>query len=197
MVEKFYKPIERIETASARLDFNIFKRKSDARTPSGLILSYAQKAKKEGNMNTALFLQELYKKVWALETQEKAVLKSWKKKSGVHYVVHPDRVIATRYKRDEPGETPHEKNIEMSNNEINDVIHSINQLNKGQNIKTSAIAELTYGKNWRAVFSTRGQHTKLVEILNYLEYCGVTHYYRRGETRVLKDIREIQEVLKK
>lgn len=176
------------------LDLELFKKRSDARTPSGLVLSYAQRFRKEGNFEYAFVFQELYRQVFNLEKSEEYKALQWKKKSGVEFIVEPHRVIAIRYQRSEPDEKPKETRRELTRDEINHVIYWIGKLQKEEGIKTSELAEKVYNLPWKQVFSNRHKHKHLVEILNYLDYKEKIKYSRKGKIKVVGKI-EHQENL--
>ena len=180
---------------SPRLDLKIFRKKSSAKTPSGLVLSHAKKFRKIGNIEMAQYMQELYKQIFNLETSEKIVFQSWKGKSGLKIFNKPDRIIVIWYKKTEKDSEPKEIKNEILKEEINKVILSINKLNENENIESSDIAVETYKRNWKSIFSDRKTHITFTHILNVLEYYGMIKYFRSGKVRVLKNVREIQEVL--
>lgn len=195
--EIFERNIQKEEHSEPRLDLGILKRKSNAKTPSGLVLSYAKKSREKGDLEMALLLQEIYKKVRDIEISEKVRLESWKGKSGIKVIVMPDKFIIIRHQKIEKGEKPKEIRSEVSRQEVNKVIWAINELAKTfDKIPTSKIAEKVYRKKWGNVFSTRPEHITLTHILNILEYYGIIHYFRSGYTTILKEIRNIQVVLK-
>lgn len=174
----------------SKIDLNIIKKKSSGKTPKGIVLGYLKKLKdSEAPFEYLKVLENLYKEIANLETSEKFRAKQWRGKSGVKYLTYPDKIISIRYKREDIGEIPKEIRIEILKEEINKVIWAINKLERNE-LKTSEIAELVYGKNWKDVFSTRPEHIKLVEILNFLEYKNWIHYYRSGKIKILNKIEE-------
>jgi len=192
--EIFTKNVETETFQNDKFDLNLFKKKSSAKTPAGIVLGFMKKLKNsEAPLEFKILLQEIYKKIWSLEESEKVRFETWRGKSGVYFIIKPDRVIAVRYRKPDKFERPKEVKIELTKQEINQVSWAISKLNEGKEIPTSEIGEKVYGKKWKDIFSNRKQHIKLVEILNYLEYKGWIHYYRSGKIKVLK---EIQEVLK-
>lgn len=199
-VEKFYKPVEVVESEiNSKLDINIFRRKSNAKTPSGLILSYAIKAKKDGNMNTAIFLQELFKKIYALEVTEKIQFESWRKKGGIRVWAEPDNILVEFAGRRDKEDKPNIKIKEYSKVDVNKMIFCINQLKDEYNnrIPSRVLGEKFYGGGWDLrVFSKRTDHMKFTHLLGILDYYQIIKYNRRGFTSVIKEVREIQEVLK-
>ena len=197
MKEIFSPRIEIEERSESKLDLNLFRKKSSARTPSGLVLGYLKKLRNSDiPLEYKIMLQGLYKEIWNLEESEKVVFESWKGKSDVKYFLRPDRIIAVRFRKFDKNEKPREVSMELLKSDINRIIWGINKLNKGQEIPTSEIAEEVYNKKWKYVFSNRKQHVFLVECLNYLEYVGLIHYFRSGKIKVLRNVRYIQEIIK-
>lgn len=190
MVWKGEKRTREIKLTKPKVELNIIKKKSYAKTPSGLILSYAKKFHKAGNLENAILFQELYKKIKSMESSESFKAKSWKGKSGVKFLTYPDKVISIRYKKSEPNEEPKEIKREITKEEINRVIWAINQLNQKEWIETSEIGEKVYNISWKQVFSDRFKHTNLVEIFNYLEYKNWIEYSRSGKIKVLTKLEE-------
>jgi len=167
------------------LDLKLLKKRTNANTPSGLMLKYSKQFKDEKNFLMAKLFQELYTQVKNMEESEQFKAKQWRGKSGVTYQIKPDLVIAIRFRKKDIGEKPIEVKTEMTKEQINKVRHAINQLNTEKLTETRYIAELVYKKEWNKVFSNRPQHTLLVEILNYLEYKQEIKYYRSGKVKVL------------
>jgi len=192
----YKKNIETEQKENAKLDLSVLKKKSSAKTSSGLVLGYLKKLK---NANAPFeylkVLESLYKDIKGLEVSEEVKFDSWRGKSGVHFLVKPDFVIAVRYRKADKFEKPKKVKLKITKDEINKVIWAINKLDEGNEIPTSEIAEKVYGKKWNLVFSTRKQHIKIVEIFNYLEYINSVHYSRRGSIMVLKPPIEIQSKL--
>ena len=122
-------------------------------------------------------------------------MKRFKGDGDIKYFNQPDSIIVSYYQHLDEGEEAKEIRDEISKQEINKVINSINKLNEGKRIPTSAIAHLTYGMSWKEVFANRPIHIRLTHILGILNYYGITHYSKRGFTSVIKQVREIQEIL--
>ena len=183
--EVFTKDLESVQMSEPQLDLKILRKRTSAKTKNGLVLSYAKKFRQEGNLEMAIFCQELYKQMFKLEKIERFQADQWRGKSSVNFLIEPHRVIVERYRRIDRHQKPIKVSSELTREEINRVIWAINELNKGKTIETSAIAETVYNKGWKLVFSTRKLHIKLVEILNYLEYRKDIHYSRVGKIKVL------------
>ena len=174
-----------VENVVHGLDMNIFQKKPNVKTQSGIVLHYARQFKEKKNFEYAMLLQEIYKKVRDLETSEKFKANQWRGKSGVSYQENPDFVIAIRYQKADIGEEPKEIRTELTKNDINRVIWAINQFKDKKVIETSEIAEKVYSMIWKDIFSDRKKHTKIVEIFNFLEYKKQIKYYRSGKIEVL------------
>ncbi len=183
---KVNKPLENIEEPV--LDLKMLKKKTNAKTPSGLMLKYAKQFKdKKDFLMTQLFL-ELHSQIRQMEKTETYRAKQWRGRSGVTYQIKPDYVIALRFRKKDIGDKPSEVKTEMTKEQINRVkwvIHVLDTLDAKELIETRDIAEKVYNKPWDKVFSNRKEHTILVEILNYLEYVGEIRYYRSGKIKVL------------
>jgi hypothetical protein len=188
MVIKKARQIEIEERTEPKLDLSILRKKSTAKTPSNLILSYMKSFKKDGNLEMAILFQEIFKKIKAMETSEKFKQENWKNKSGLNFLIKPDKVICISHQKFEPGEKPKEIRTELTREEINKVIGAINKLNKDEYIPTSELAEETYKTPWKKVFSNRQQHIKFTKILNYLEFRKDIEYSRVGKIKVLRKI---------
>jgi hypothetical protein len=182
------KKIEReIMGEENKLDLNLFKKQGNATTYKGYLISELKRQRDMGRFDIALLVQHFYKKYLEFEKHEEVILKSWRGKSGVRFEEKPEIVICIRHRKADRTEEAKEVKIELERQEINRVLKIISDLNEGEFIDTSVIAEKYYGKDWHSVFSTRKQHIKLVEILNYLEYKGNIYYSRRGKIRLLKE----------
>jgi len=191
------KPNETIEAQG--LDIKLLRKKSNALTPSGLILSYSQEANKKEDKTTALFLQELYKKVYDLETSEKIRIKSWRGKGGIRVWSSPDKIFVEFAGKRDKEDKPNVQVKEYLKEDINKMILCINSLKEEYNNKIPSryLGEKFYGGNWDSnVFSKRTKHQVFTHLLNILDFYNIIRYNRAGFTSVIKPVREIQEVLK-
>lgn len=191
------KPKEIIEERG--LDLKLLRRKSNALTPSGLILSYSQEANNKGDRTTALFLQELYKKVYDLETSEKIRIKSWRGKGGIRVWSSPDKIFVEFAGKRDKEDKPNVQVKEYLKVDINKMIICINKLKEeyDNRIPSRKLGEEFYGGNWDSnVFSKRTKHQIFTHLLNILDFYSIIRYNRAGFTSVIKPVREIQEVLK-
>ena len=79
------------------------------------------------------------------------------------------------------------------------MIVSINKLKDefDNKIPSRQLGEDYFKGNWDyEVFSKRGIHHKFTHILNILDYYKIINYNRAGFISVLRNVKEIQEVLK-
>ncbi len=180
---KIKRPLENIEEPV--LDLKMLKKKTNAKTPSGLMLKYARQLKDKKDFLMAQLFLELHSQIRQMEKTETYRAKQWRGRSGVTYQIKPDYVIALRFRKKDIGDKPSEVRTEMSKEQINRVRYAINVLNTKEIIETREIAEKVYNITWSKVFANRPHHTILVEVLNYLEYVGEIKYYRSGKIKVL------------
>ena len=146
----YTKNIEREGQSNNKIDLSLFRKKSSAKTFKGIVIGFMKKiTNSEGQTfskrEVILLFQELYKKIGNLETSERFKQKIWKGKSGIKFLVYPNKVICVSYQKFEPGETPKEIRTELTKEDINKVISTINKLDKGKEIISPLIAEKTYG----------------------------------------------------
>lgn len=129
-------------------------------------------------------------------------IKGWKGKSGIIEVIkHPDRVIIKRMQKKLPGEKPTEVEIEVTKQQINAIIVSLNLLRESQPIETRDLA-MAYSRilglghsNWTEFFGDRKEHNMLTTALCFLEKEGLIHYRRDGKTTILREKMDIQRIL--
>jgi hypothetical protein len=183
MVEIKVKQIE-IQREEPKIDLSIFKKRSNSKTFRGYLIGKIKQARDEENPEIVQLLSHLYKKYNELEI-EGFKPKRWRGKSGVLFIEHPDYVLSIRHKKTDIGEKPQEVHTELSRKSINKVLETILKLDKGKPLKTSEIAEETYQRAWKTIFSDRPTHIKLTEIFNYLEYKGKIKYYRSGRIKLI------------
>ena len=162
--EVFTKQTESVE--EQKIDNSIFKKRSNAKTSSGIVLGYMKKLKNSGaGLEYLKLLESLYKEIKNLETSEKI------------------RIIK----------------MDFTKQEINRMIVCINKLKEEYNNKMPSrqLGEEYFHGNWDyKVFSKRSIHHKFTHLLNILDYYQIIKYNRAGFTTIIKEVREIQEVLK-
>jgi hypothetical protein len=191
-VIKYSRPIERIEKQEGipKLDLSILKKKSSAKTPAGLVLSYAKEFKKKGNLEMTILFQELYKKIIAMETSEKIKILKWRGKSGLSLIEKPDKFICITFKKADKGETPKEIKKEIMKEDLNKLIIVLNSFEDKEKIPTSEIAEKLYHQSWKhEIYGEREKHIALTYMLGILEQKKYIHYSRRGFTTILNQLR--------
>jgi len=195
MVEKIVvnPEVEKIEIQ--KLDLSLFKRRGNSHTYLGYMLQKMKEARDKRNFDVALLIQFFYKKYLEFEEHEKVLLQGWKGKSGIQVINKPDYFTIVTYQKSDQDSEPQEIKRDISKMEVNRIIGVINLLNEGKKISTRDIGEKAYKREWDRIFSDRFLHTNLNLILRFLDYYGLTHY--RGKyTTVVKNVREIQEIIK-
>lgn len=170
------------------LDPKLLRKKGNAKTFSGWLLSSMKKARDEENFETAIFIEAIYKKYMGFQTSEKLKIKLWKGKSGIKLEEYPDKFICITYRKQEKDSEPQETKKEILKTDLNDLIVVLNSFENKNKIPTSEIAEKLYGKNWKLVFSDRQKHIELTYMLNILEQKGKIKYSRRGFTTIIKNL---------
>jgi|SRR3990167_1938637 len=189
MVEIFEPQIEKIEEKG--IDWNFLKRRQKKyKGAKGIILGDLMRAKNDKNWEMAKYLEDLLTRVIFMETQEKIVIESWKGKSGISLIEHPDRFICITYKKMEKGEKPKEMRKEILKEDLNKLIVVLNSFKNKLKIPTKEIAEKLYKKSWQEwVYGHRDYHISLVYMLNILEQKKLINYSRRGFTTILNQLR--------
>jgi hypothetical protein len=197
--EVFTKPIQ-TEERKQDLDLKILKKRGNEKTFSGYMIQRMKLAREEGNFELCAVIQHFYKKHLEYQTMDTVRFENWKGKSGIRVFLEPSKIIVIRHQKKEPDSEPTEIRTEILKQDINDVITAINKINKlndkKEKIESSTIACTTYQEEWKDIFSNRSLHIQFTHILGILDYYGLIHYYRSGKVQVLKEVREIQEVLK-
>lgn len=138
--------------------------------------------------------------------RDKVVLEMWKGKSGLKIIEKPDCFMITRHQKKEKDGVPEKIVSEVDKTEVNEIIHSINVLNRSMENKgiesaerwvpTRDLAEFTYKIDWDAhIFSDRSLHHKVTYILNILEYYKMIVYSRGGKSRIVNPAENVEEVL--
>jgi hypothetical protein len=197
MVEKFCKQIETIEEDG--LDRSLLRKKGNSKTFLGWILARKNDYQKEKNFEMAKVMETIYKKGHEFETSEKIRIESWRGKGGIKVWSTPDKIIVEFAGKRDKGEKPNIQRREYTKQEINEMIICINKLKEEHNnkIPSRQLGEAYFKGNWdMKVFSKRTDHHKFTHILNILDYYKIIRYNRAGFTSVLREVKEIQEVLK-
>jgi hypothetical protein len=194
-----YPQLIKEDNSNRKLDLKILNKKSKAKTPANLILSYAKRFKKDGNLEMTILFQEIYKQLSYMEISEKIRINSWRGKGNIKIWEKPDRIIVEFAGKRDKNDKPNIQKREYLKEEINKMIFSINKLKDKFNnkIPSRELGEDYFQGGWDLrVFSNRSDHHKFTHILNILDYYKIIQYNRAGFTTVLRNVREIQEVLK-
>jgi len=191
------KQVENIEEPI--LDLKLLKKKTNAKTPSGLMLKYFKQFKDNKNFLMAKLFEELYYQVRNMEVSEKIRIESWRGKGGIKVWFTPDNIIVEFAGKRDKFEKPKIIRREYTKQEVNQMILCINKLKEEfkNKIPSRYLGEEFFGGNWDTnVFSKRSKHTTFTHLLNILDYYQIIRYNRAGYVSVIKEVREIQEVLK-
>ena len=182
------------------LDLKLLKKRTNSKTPSGLMLKYAKQFRDKGNFLMAKLFQELYTQIRNMEVSEKIRIESWRGKGGIKVWSTPDKIVVEFAGKRDKGEKPNIIRKEYTKQEINQMILCINGLKEEfkNKIPSRYLGEAYFKGDWDMnVFSNRSNHTKFTHLLNILDYYRIIKYSRVGFTSVIREVREIQEVLKK
>lgn len=169
------------------IDFSLMRKKGNSKTFGGWIIQRMKEARDNNKPEMFQVLNMIYQKYMEFETSEKVKIDSWKGKSSLQVFEYPDKFIVVTFQKPTPDDKAKEVKIEITKQEVNEVLVQIYILNEGKPIKTSEIAESTYKRKWKSIFSDRQTHIKLTKILELLEYKGITKYNRKGYTTILKE----------
>ncbi len=183
-----------------KIDNSIFRKKSSGKTASGIVIGYIKKLKNSGaGLEYLKLLESLYKEIKNLEKSETIRIDSWRGKGGIKVWATPDKIMVEFAGKRDKDEKPNIQRKEYTKQEINQMILCINKLkNEYDNkIPSRQLGEEYFHGNWDyKVFSKRSTHHKFTHLLNILDYYQIIKYNRAGFTSIIKEVREIQEVLK-
>lgn len=186
----------RLETYSDRkkIDLSIFKKRGNEKTYHGWLIQKVKESRQQGNLEVCEILINCYKKYNEFKESEEVKLDSWKGKSSLEIIEHPDYFEIITFQKPTQDDKPQEVKTEITKLEVNRIINTINELNNGEKINTRDIGEKAYKRDWNKIFSDRPLHIQLNLILRLLDYKGLTRY--RGKyTTVIKKVKDIQEIL--
>ena len=186
------------EEKTVNLDLSILRKKSSAKTPSGLLLVHAQNHLRKKNFEFAYYLQEIYKQVKAMETSnrlrnQKAVveieiLEGWKGIDNLEMFLgfDADFIIKSHQKNKETGEVTTQTH-QITRLAVNTVLSLIKQeeigkmvgyrdfvpkIMKKYDLKIS-LNSFNGGKNrTRYYFPKYYYPIKILEALNLIKYSG-------------------------
>jgi hypothetical protein len=191
------------EIVKKQRELKYLQKSSEAKNFKSWLTSRLQLATLNNDKETQIILDSIINKYNEFSKVGQAKFNSWKGKSGIiDLIQEPERIIVVKMQKPEPDSEPQEVRIEITKEEVNAVIESLNILRNEQPIPTSKLA-MVYSnrlnmnhKNWKDFFSDRINHNKLTIILNVLDNEGLIKYERSGKTRILKDKLEIQPIFK-
>ena len=179
MKKVYTKQIETESFNNDKLDLNILKKRSSAKTSSGVVLGFMKKLKNSNApLDYLILLQELYKKISSLEKSEKIRINSWRGKGGIKIWSTPDKIIVEFAGKRDKNDKPNIQRKEYTKQEINRMIICINKLKEefDNKIPSRQLGEEYFGGNWDyKVFSQRGKHHKFTHLLNILDYYQIIH----------------------
>jgi len=164
MKEVFNKEVEKVNYSAPKLDIKIFRKRTNAKTICGLILSYAQQFKKNGDYQHAILFQELYKKARDLEVSETIKFESWRGKGGIKVWATPDKINVEFAGPRDKDEKPNITRKAYTKGEVNRMIVCINNLKEefDNKIPSRKLGEKYFGGNWDTnVFSKRSDHVHI------------------------------------
>lgn len=190
---------------------SIINKQTNAKTFKSYLIACIKLARFEKNLEVALLLEELLRKLNNYEKVAISRLKSWKGKSSLSIIKRPDRIIVITYQKKDQDSKPLEVKNEISKEELNNVILALNRFTKGEKIHTKALAEqfcriadITFDNErrplfsnnkfiWKNFFAWRFMHIKFNLMLRVLDKEGVIKY--RGAQSEILDSLSIQEIL--
>jgi len=197
--EVFNKSVETETFKNDKIDLSILRKKSSAKTAKGIVLGFMKKLKNsDAPLDYLILLQEVYRKIYDLEESEKIRIESWRGKGGIKVWAKPDRIIVEFAGKRDKNEKPKIQRKEYTKQEINQMIVCINKLKSefDNKIPSRQLGEEYFGGNWDyKVFCKRSDHHKFTHLLNILDFYKIIRYNRSGYTTVLREVKEIQEVL--
>jgi hypothetical protein len=198
IVEKKCPVIERYET-NHNLDLALLRKKGNSKNLRGVLIQKMKEARQEGNFDVVELLQWVYKENERFQISERIRFESWRGKSSkIRIIKKPDSFIVEFPDRRDKDQEPKIVTKEYSHEEVNEMITAINKLKETyEKIPSRKLGEEFYKKDWDTeIFCNRPLHIRYTHLVNILDFIGIVHYYRSGKVQVLKNVREIQEVLK-
>lgn len=182
------------------IDTSLFRKKSSGRTAKGICLGYMKKLRDaNAPLEYLKVLENMYRDIANLEISDKIRIESWRGKGGIKVWASPDKINVEFAGARDKDEKPNIQRKEYTKDEINQMIICINKLKEEfkNKIPSRELGAAYFKGNWDMnVFSKRPNHIKFTHLLNILDYYQIIHYNRAGFTSVIKEVREIQEVLK-
>ena len=195
----FNKSIETETFQNDKLDLSILRKKSSAKTAKGIVLGFMKKLKNsDAPLDYLILLQEVYRKIYDLEESEKIRIESWRGKGKIKVWATPDNINVEFAGPRNKDEKPKIQRKKYPKHEVNQMIVCINKLKEefDNKIPSRKLGEEYFGGNWDyKVFCKRSDHHKFTHLLNILDFYKIIHYNRSGYTTMLREVKEIQEVL--
>ena len=169
--------------------------KSNAKTPSGIVLTHANKHCKDGNIEMEVYLRELYKQVKEVEKEtnkpcvEIEIVEGWKGKDNIEIFkgFTEDFVIKRHQKEKSTGEIKSSSHT-IPFEDVNRLLYFIKKWKVGESRKCYDFAEIIGEKDWKEVWKKR---TDVYFPLYYypikcLEKIGIIKYSGKGVITRLK-----------
>lgn len=173
------------------LDINLLKKKSNASTFSGLLLVKMKDARDRGNMETAIFLQniyKLYKDFTPKNINKIEILDGWKGKDSPEiYKSFDNDFTIVCHQKDKEGEVMKiEKQVSATN--VNRLWYFIQDWKIGEEHKCYDFAKVVGESNWQEVWKKRTEvyFTLYYYPLKCLEAMNLIKYSARGIITRLK-----------
>jgi len=187
IVEKKCRPIERIITDKPKIDLSLLRKRGSAKTPSGLILGYMQRARHDGNMELTILFQEIYKQILPLEKKqtrpliEIEIMDGWKGKDNLEiYNGLEDNIVIISHQKDkDTGEISKSTHIVL-HEDLNRILFFIKKWKVGESHRCYDFAEILGEKDWKEIWKKRtGVYfkkyyfpIKILEKLKLISYSG-------------------------
>ena len=197
IVEKMAREVESIVSVrqEPKIDISLLRKKSNAKTPAGLILSYLQKARKMGNLELSIFLQELYTQIIPLEKKRLApiieieIVEGWKGKDILQIWggVENDWMIRSHLKDKDTGKVSSSNHL-IKNEDFNRILFFIKKWEIGESHECYDFTEIVGEKFWKDVIGKRSKvyFPKYYYCIKILEKLEIIHYSGRGVITRLK-----------
>ncbi|HDK42162.1 MAG TPA: hypothetical protein ENG87_02180 [Candidatus Pacearchaeota archaeon] len=186
------KPIERIE--NQRLDLSLLKKRTNAKTPSGLMLKYMKQFRDTRNFEMAFLFQELYKQIRNMETTEKKpliaieIIEGWKGIDNIELFrgFENDFVIKSHTKNKDTGEVT-TQTYQIGAERVNTLFFWIKKWKLGETHKCYDFAEKLGYKEWKNLWKERKQYfEKYYYPIKVLEALGIVKYSGKGDITRIK-----------
>jgi len=201
MIEIFVKHrVERIEFQKfkeTKKRTNILDRTSKAKDFKRWLEASIKLLENDKNLDQALFAKSILEKYNHFSESEKVYLKQWKGKSSLEVIEHPEFFEVITYQRKTEFSEPKKIVKEVTKEEINKLIITINRINEGKAIPTRAIGEAHYKRDWNEMMGDRTHNGQqglnvMLRLLDHYEWI----VYVGGFTTIINPNDNIHEILK-